>query len=84
MKPKVSSKAKAIDSERMLKRKQTAKARTKKHLKNQEVSFLHQRNGKAVDDKWKESDLRKYMNDGFDARYMEIKLGSRYSGNPGN
>ena len=45
------------------------------------VSFLHQRNGKAVDDKEKMSDLRKCTNDSFDARCMEIKLESRYSGN---
>ena len=43
----------------------------------------NQTNGQAVDDKGKDSDLRKSKN-GFDARCMEIKSGSRYSGNPGN
>ena len=51
---------------------------------NQEapVSFLQQTNGKAVDDKGKETDFRKSKND-FDAECMEIKPGSSYSGNPG-
>ena len=48
------------------------------------VSFLHQPNRKAVDDKGKESDSRKSKYEGFDARSMEINSGSRYFGNPSN
>ena len=48
------------------------------------VSFLHQPNRKAVDDKGKESNLRKSKYGSFDARCMKIKSGSRYFGNPGN
>ena len=52
--------------------------------KNQEVtvSFLHQRNGEALDDKNNDNDLKKPTNDGFDARCMKIKSKSRYFGNP--
>ena len=32
----------------------------------------------------KESDLRKSKYESFDTRFMEIKSGSRYFGNPGN
>ena len=41
-------------------------------------------NRKAVDDKGKESNLRKSKYGSFDARCMKIKSGSRYFGNPGN
>lgn len=60
-----------------------ADKKTNCYNKNQAtVSFLHQRNVKAVDDKGKKSDLRKSTNNGFGARCMETKLRSRYSGNP--
>ena len=60
--------------------------KTNYYNKNQEapVSFLHQPNRKTVDDKGKESDLRKSKYESFDARCMEMKSWSRYFGNPGN
>ena len=72
------------NNEHQLRHAQTVADKTNCYNKNQEapVSFLHQTNSKAVDDKGKESDLRKSEYDGFDARCMETKCGSRYSGNP--
>ena len=72
--------------EHQLRHAQTVADKTNCYNKNQEapVSFLHQTNRRAVDDKGKESDLRKSKYDGFDARCMETKSGSRCSGNPCN
>ena len=74
------------NNEQQLRHAQAVADKTNCYNKNQEspVSFLHQTNRKAVDDKGKESDLRKSKYDGFDARCMETKSGSRYSGNPCN
>ena len=74
------------NSERQLKHAKTVADKTNYFNKNQQVpvSFLDRPNRKAVDDKGKKSDLIKSKYEGFDARCMEIKSGSRDFGNPGH
>ena len=74
------------NSEHQLRHAQTVADKTNCYNKNQEAppSFLHQTNRKDADDKRKEIYLRKSKYVGFDTRCMEIKSGSRYSGNPSN
>ena len=74
------------NSEHQLKHVKTAAHKTSYYNKNQQapVSFLDQPNKKALDDKGKKSDRRKSKCEGFDARCIEIKFGSRDFGNPGH
>ena len=74
------------NSEPRLKYVKTVADKTNDYNKNQEapVSFLDQPSRKAVDDKGKKSDLRKSKYEGFDARYVKIKSGSRDFGNLGH
>ena len=71
--------------EHQLKHVKTVVDETIYYNKNQQapVSFLDQPYRKAVDDKGKKSDLRKYKYEDF-AICMEIKSGSRDFGNPGH
>ena len=70
-------------SEHQLKHVKTVAGKPNYYNKNQEIpiSFPHHPNRKAVNDKGKDSDLRKSKYDCFDARCMEIKSGSRDFGN---